>query len=141
MTRTVTTQDELDKALAETDDGLDEIVEIVSPKDIVLRVRGKSVVFVYGSARVEAYGSARVYAYDSARVEVFGATVRAHDKSVVTAFGSAVVTATDSVTIHAWSERVTGTATKAVEVHLHHEAKIEGGTQVAHPPPTPLEDA
>jgi hypothetical protein len=76
VTTIVTTQSELDRALA---DGADDIA-IRSERGVWLEVAG--------SATVYAYGSATVHAYDSA-------TVRA--------YGSATVHASDSATVHASS--------------------------------------
>ena len=85
-TVTVTTQDELDAALAAH--GSDWTAEIIinSPRDVWLKVTAyvPATVFASGSSSVHASGSANVYAHDSARVY-------ATDSTYVTAYGSIVV--------------------------------------------------
>ena len=81
-TITVTTQAELDAALAKHGSDWDAEILISSPRDVWLKVTttGSAGVTATGSARVTAYGSASVYATGSASV---------------TASGSASVYATD----------------------------------------------
>ena len=89
-TRTVTTQAELDAALA--DESLHEYDEILiqSPHGVWLEIStsayDSATVSAYDSATVSAYGSATVSAYDSA-------TVRASDSATVSAYDSATVSA------------------------------------------------
>jgi hypothetical protein len=114
-TRTVTTQAELDTALAAKVD----YIEIRSERGVWLEVRayGSATVTAYGSATVRAYGSATVRATDSA-------TVRAYGSATVRAYGSATVRAYDSATVR---------ATSHVAVHLHHATvKATGGVQISH---------
>jgi hypothetical protein len=107
-TRTVTTQAELDAALA---DSKVDWIEIRSPRGVWLEV-GNS-----GSATVTASDSATVTAYDSA-------TVTAYGSATVTASGSATVTAYDSATVR---------ATPKCAVHLHSGyAKAKGGVLIDH---------
>ena len=82
-TITVTTQAELDAALAEHSADEDAEIIIDSPKGVWLKVRAT------GSARVTAFDSAHVVAYDSA-------SVHATDSARVVAFGSARVHVTGS---------------------------------------------
>ena len=106
--RVVTTQAELDAALA---DKAVTWIEIRSPRGVWLDVVS------YGSATVTAYGSATVTAYDSAPVTAYGsATVRAYDSATVRAYGSATVTASIKVAIH---------------LHSGY-AKIKGGVLIDH---------
>ncbi|MFZ1285644.1 MAG: hypothetical protein WAR57_01240, partial [Candidatus Phosphoribacter sp.] len=65
MTTTVTTQAELDAALAANADN----IAIRSPRGMWLHVYGSATVEAYGSATVWAYGSATVWAYDSSTVK------------------------------------------------------------------------
>ena len=108
--RRVTTQEDLDSALA--DGSVTEIL-IDSPRGVWLtvtasgsatvRASGSATVEAYDSATVTAYGSATVRAYGSATVEAYdSATVRAYDSATVTASGSATVTASDSATVRAF---------------------------------------
>ena len=64
-TVTVTTQAELDAALATYGADWDAEIIIDSPEDVWLKVAA------YGSARVQAYDSATVAAFDSARVQAY----------------------------------------------------------------------
>ena len=77
-TITVTTQAELDAALATHGADCDAEIIISSPEGVWLEVTasGSAHVVAYGSASVRAYGTARVYAYGSA-------TVRATDSASV----------------------------------------------------------
>ena len=104
-TRTVTTQAELDAALAEHVD----TITINSPRGVWLSI-GDS-----GSATVEASGSATVEAWDSATVRAWGsATVEASGSATVEAWGSATVRAWGSATVRAWGSatvRASGSAT------------------------------
>ena len=81
-TRQVTTQAELDQALA---DGVHDI-DLVGDGYFEVHASGSATVHAYGSATVRAYGSA---------------TVRASGSATVHAFGSATVHAYDSATVHA----------------------------------------
>ena len=104
-TVTVTTQDELDAALATHGDDVDAEIIIDSPEGEWLKVTAyvPATVFASGSSSVHASGSANVYAHDSARVY-------ATDSTYVTAYGSASVTATGSANVHVFdSARVTTT--------------------------------
>jgi hypothetical protein len=97
--RTVTTQHDLDSALADAS-VTDVIIE--SPRGVWLTVRAS------GSATVRAYDSATVLAYDSATVRAYGsATVRASGSATVEASGSATVQAGRYVAVHLHSQRVT----------------------------------
>ena len=93
MSTRVTTQAELDKALAA---GVDHII-IDSPRGLWLHVSSNGV----GSATVEASGSATVRAWDSATVE---------------ASGSATVRATPYVAVHIHSARATVTGGTIINV-------------------------
>ena len=100
----VTTQAELDAALADPAITYDEhVIIICSPagewitvaddrgKDV--RASGSATVRAWGSATVEAWGSATVRAWDSATVRASGsATVEAWDSATVRASGLYVVT-------------------------------------------------
>ena len=99
---TVTTQDQLDAAIAA---GAEDII-IASPDGVWLYVSDTVTVRAHGSATVRAYGSATVRAYDSATVTASGsATVRAYDSATVAASGSATVTASSHVAVHLHSVR------------------------------------
>ena len=91
--RTVTTQTELDAALA---DAVDRII-IDSPSDTWLTITdsGSSHVTARGSSRVEAWGSSRVTAWGSSHVTARGS-------SRVTARGSSRVEARESSHVEAW---------------------------------------
>ena len=136
-TCTVTTQAELDSALA--DPAVDRVI-IDSPRGVWLCVTSNGV----SSATVEASGSATVEAWGSATVEAWGsATVRASDSATVGAWGSATVEASDSATVGAWDsatveawgsatvrawDSATVRATPWVAVHLHGaRATVTGG--------------
>jgi hypothetical protein len=120
-TTTVTTQQELDAALASDAD----IIYIDSPAGVWLRIgsydsatvraSGSATVRASGSATVEASGSATVRASGSATVEASGsATVRAYDSATVRAYGSATVEAYDTATVRAYGSatvRAYGSAT------------------------------
>jgi hypothetical protein len=100
-TRTVTTQAELDAALAKR---VSTII-IDSPRGVWLTISdsGSATVRASGSATVRAWGSATVEAWGSATVEASGsATVRAWDSATVRAWGSATVEAWGSATVAAW---------------------------------------
>lgn len=104
ITRTVTTQTELDAALTE---GV-ELVLICSDPGVWLTVEytGSSMVEAWDSATVEATGSATVRAFDSATVRAFDwATVAAADSSTVEAFDSALIDAAPGVEVHIHSRR------------------------------------
>jgi len=122
-TAIVTTQAELDKALA------DKVawIEIRSKAGVWLEVRasGSSTVRAYGSSTVRAYGSSTVTAYDSS-------TVTASDSSTVTAYDSSTVTAYDSSTVRAYGSS-TVRASPMVAVHLHAATvQLTGGTVLDH---------
>ena len=106
-TRTVTTQAELDAALA--DESLHEYDEILiqSPHGVWLEISTSAT----GSATVSATGSATVHAYGSATVHAYGsATVRA-SKYVAVHLYSAKVTHTGGVLIDVTDLDLTDTAT------------------------------
>ncbi len=120
-TRTVTTQAELDAALAEHVD----IITINSPRGVWLTISHT------GSATVEALGSATVRAWDSATVEALGsATVEASGSATVRAWDSATVEASGSATVAA-SGSATVRASKWVAVHLFSaRATVSGGVVI-----------
>ncbi len=146
--RTVTTQQELDAALA---DKTVDWIDIRSPRGVWIEVRASdsATVRASGSATVRAYGSATVRAYDSATVHASGsatvrasgsatvrasdsATVRASDSATVHASDSATVSASDSATVHA-SDSATVHASAHTAVHLHSgRARVEGGVLIDH---------
>jgi hypothetical protein len=109
MSTTVTTQKELNAALA--DDTVAEIIidsprgvwlEIIHDKGKALRAYGSSTVTAYDSSTVTAYDSSTVRAYDSSTVTAYGSsTVTAYDSSTVTAYDSSTVRAYDSSTVRA----------------------------------------
>ena len=104
-TQTVTTQKDLDAALA--DPSITSIV-IDSPRGVWLSIDSNGV------------SSATVYASDSA-------TVYASDSATVYAWDSATVYASDSATVYA-SDSATVYATPYVVVHLHSaKARVSGG--------------
>ncbi len=112
-TRTVTTQAELDAALAKR---VSTII-IDSPRGVWLTISDS------GSATVRASGSATVAAWDSA-------TVRAWDSATVRAWGSATVRAWGSATVRAWGS-ATVEASKWVAVHLFSaRATVSGGVVI-----------
>ena len=137
--RTVTTQAELDQAIADEV----EYVNIRSEAGVWLEVRA------YGSSTVTAYGSSTVTAYDSSTVTACGSstvtacgsstvraydssTVRAYDSSTVTAYDISTVTAYDSSTVTAYDSS-TVRARSGVAVHLHSgRAHIDGGVVLDH---------
>jgi hypothetical protein len=152
---TVTTQTELDTALA--DAAITEI-HIKSAHGVWLqlsttaedkyvrasgsatvRAFGSATVRAFGSATVEASGSATVEASDSATVEASGsATVEASDSATVRASDSATVEASDSATVRASGSatvRAFGSATVeasgSATVHGHHASRITAGSHVA----------
>ena len=115
MSTTVTTQAELDAALAS---GEARII-IDSPRDVWLSLiaSGSATVRAYGSATVEASGSATVRAYDSATVEAYGsATVEAYGSATVRAYDSATVRASSHVATHLHSQSVTVTGGVVIDV-------------------------
>ena len=128
-TCTVTTQAELDSALA--DPAVDRVI-IDSPRGVWLCVTSNgansATVEAWGSATVEAWGSATVRASDSATVGAWGsATVEASDSATVGAWDSATVEAWGSATVRAW-DSATVRATPWVAVHLHGaRATVTGG--------------
>jgi hypothetical protein len=116
-TATVTTQEELDAALASNA----EVVEIRSPRGVWLEVSdsGSASVRASDSASVSAFDSASVSASDSASVSASGsASVRASGSASVRASGSASVRASGSASVRA-SDSASVSASKYVAVHLH----------------------
>ena len=128
-TRTVTTQAELDAALAKR---VSTII-IDSPRGVWLTISdsGSATVRASGSATVRASGSATVRAWDSATVEAWdSATVRASGSATVRAWDSATVEAWDSATVEAW-DSATVRASKWVAVHLFSaRATVSGGVVI-----------
>ncbi len=123
MSATVTTQAELDAALAS---GEARII-IDSPRDVWLSLiaSGSATVEAYGSATVRASGSATVRAYGSATVRASGsATVRAYDSATVRAYGSATVRAYDSATVEAYGS-ATVEASGSATVEAYDSATVE----------------
>ena len=116
MSTTVTTQAELDAALA----AKDEVIYIESPAGVWLTLTGSgsSRVVAWGSSSVEARGSSRVVARGSSSVVARGSSsVEAWESSSVEARGSSSVVARESSSVVAWgSSRVE--AAKYVAVHL-----------------------
>jgi len=99
-TRTVTTQAELDQALADKADQVD----ICSDAGVWLQITetGSSRVDARGSSRVVARGSSRVVAWDSSRVDAGGSSrVVAWGSSRVVAWGSSRVDARGSSRVDA----------------------------------------
>ena len=138
-TRSVTTQEELDQAVA---DGIDRI-EIRSSRGVLIEVTayGSSTVTAFGSSTVTARGSSTVRAFESSTVTACdSSTVRAYGSSTVRACDSSTVTARDSSTVTAYgSSTVTarGSSTvrarSGVAVHLHDgKVKVEGGVVIDH---------
>ena len=130
-TRTVTTQAELDAALAEHVD----IININSPRGVWLTISdsGSATVRAWGSATVRASGSATVRASDSATVRASGsatveawgsATVRASGSATVEAWDSATVEASDSATVRAWGS-ATVHASGSATVHAWGSATVQ----------------
>ncbi len=96
--RTVTTQADLNAALADT--AVSEIL-INSPRGVWLVVGSNG---ASGSTTVKASGWTTVEAYDSVTVRASGsATVRAYDSATVRAYDSVTVQAYDSATVRAYS--------------------------------------
>ncbi len=120
MSTTVTTQAELDAALASK-----ATIYIDSPVGVwlTLTYSGSSSVVARGSSRVEARDSSSVVARDSSRVVAW-------DSSRVVARDSSSVVARDSSSVVAWdSSRVV--AGKFTAVHLHSaRATIKGGVLI-----------
>ena len=151
MRTTVTTQAELDAAVAATIPAGDwHDIIITSPAGVWLSLSatpGSASVWAYGSASVAAYDSASVRAYDSASVQAYGsASVRAYDSASVRASGSASVAAYDSASVQAYgsasvrasgsaSVRASGSASvrasRYVAVHLYSaHATVAGGVLI-----------
>ena len=122
-TSTVTTQAELNKAIADKVDWID----IRSPAGVWIDVTA------CGSSTVRACGSSTVRAYGSSTVRAYGySTVPAYGSSTVTACDSSTVTACDSSTVRAYSSS-TVTACGSVAVHLHSaKVKLKGGVVMDH---------
>jgi hypothetical protein len=113
--RTVTTQAELDQALA---NGVATIY-INSPAGVWLRVTdsGSSRVVARDSSRVEARGSSRVEAWDSSSVVAWGSSrVEARGSSRVVARDSSSVEAGRWTAVHLWSQRVTLTGGVVIDM-------------------------
>jgi hypothetical protein len=143
--RTVTTQTELDQAIA---DGVTDIV-IRSEPGVWLEASGSATVSASDSATVSAsdsatvyaFGSVTVYASGSVTVRAFGsvtvyasdsATVSASGSATVRAFGSVTVYASDSATVYAFGSATVSAGTH-VAVHLHSgHATIDGGVLIDH---------
>ena len=122
-TRTVTTQAELDAALAEHVD----TITINSPRGVWLSIgdSGSATVEASGSATVRAWGSATVEASGSATVRASGsATVRASGSATVAAYGSATVRASDSATVRAY-DSATVEAYDSATVEAYDSATVE----------------
>lgn len=129
MTVTVTTQTELDQALADRA----ETVYIQSEEGVWLTLtdtgsshvvaRGSSHVVARGSSHVEAWGSSHVVAWDSSHVVAWDSShVVARDSSHVEARGSSHVEAWDSSHVEAG---------KLVAVHLHSQrVQLAGGVVI-----------
>lgn len=146
--RIVTTQDDLDQALA---DGVG-IINIRSEPKVWLRVgdTGSSLVQVSGSSIVDVWGFSTVQAEESSTVHVTGlatvqaggstsvhargsasvtawgsATVKAGDRVKVEARGSASVTAWDSATVNAAGDRVKVEAWDSSSVEVRGSATVQ----------------
>jgi len=121
----VTTQAELDTALAKHGDDDDSTIVIDSPAGVWMELEAS------GSATVEAYGFATVRAYGFATVEASGsATVRAYGSATVRASGSATVQAYDSATVQAY-DSATVQASTHVAVRLYSaRATVIGGVLI-----------
>ncbi len=128
---TVTTQAELDAALAAATSRTEIVIRSEPGVWLQLTAYDSAKVEAYGSATVEASGSATVEASGSATVRAYGsATVRASGSATVRAYGSATVEASDSATVEA-SDSATVRASKFVAVHLHqHTVTVEGGVVI-----------
>ena len=113
MSTTVTTQAEMDAALAA---GAETII-IRSPRGVRLTISDS------GSSTVEAYDSSTVRASGSSTVEAYGSsTVEASGSSTVEAYGSSTVRASDSSTVRAG---------RYVAVHLHSQrVTLSGGVVI-----------
>jgi hypothetical protein len=129
MTRNVTSQSELDAALADEAD----VIYIESPAGVWLRLlaSGSSHVEAWGCSHVVAWGSSHVVARDSSHVVAL-------DSSHVVAWGSSHVVARGSSHVVAWgSSHVEARGSSHVEarplvaVHLHSvRAHVEGGVVI-----------
>jgi hypothetical protein len=122
-TRTVTTQAELDAALAKR---VSTII-IDSPRGVWLTISdsGSATVRASGSATVEAWDSATVAASGSATVAASGsATVEAWVSATVAASGSATVRASGSATVEAW-DSATVAAWDSATVRASGSATVE----------------
>ena len=129
MSTTVTTQAELDAALAAGAEsiiiGSSRGVWLTISDSATVRASGKATVEAYDSATVEAYGSATVRAYGSATVEAYdSATVEAYGSATVRAYGSATVRASDSATVEA-SDSATVRASGKATVRAYDSATVE----------------
>ena len=140
-TITVTTQPELDAALAAHRDDPDAEITIDSPAGLWLNItdtgqayveaRGSASVRAWDSASVSASGSASVRASGSASVSAWdSASVRASDSASVRASGSASVSASGSASVSAW-DSASVRASKYVSVHLHStRVTLDGGVVI-----------
>ena len=129
MSVTVTTQAELDRALADRE----VTIYIGSPDGVWLRIgdtdpshveaRGSSHVVAWGSSHVEAWDSSHVVARDSSHVEAWDSShVEAWDSSHVVARGSSHVVAWGSSHVEAG---------RYASVHLHSQrVAISGGVVI-----------
>ena len=136
-TRQVTTQAELDQALA---DGVHDI-DLVGDGYFDVTASDSATVHAYGSATVRAYGSATVHASGSATVHASGsAMVHASGSAMVHASGSATVHAYDSATVHAYDsatvhayDSATVRASGSATVHAYDSATVHAfGSATVH---------
>ncbi len=149
----VCTQAELEKALAKTNGGQDELIVCLGEGSFTLtgsatvRAGDSATVRAGGSATVEAWGSATVRAGDSATVRAGGsATVRAGGSATVRAGDSATVRAGGSATVEAWGSATVeagGSATVRARPHTPviksaraTDVTISGGVVIDIPVPT-----
>jgi len=122
VSRTVTTQTELDAALAV---GAERIV-ISSPAGVWLRLSNS------GSSHVEAWDSSHVVAWGSSHVVAWGSShVEAWDSSHVVAWGSSHVVAWDSSHVVAWdSSHVEARGSSHVEAWDSSHVEARGSSHV-----------
>jgi hypothetical protein len=115
----VTTQAELDKAVAAGNIAICRAGFFVASGSASVRAYGSASVEAYGSASVRAYGSASVEASGSASVRAYGsASVRAYGSASVEAYGSASVEAYGSASVQAY-DSASVQATNYVAVQRH----------------------
>ena len=128
---TVTTQAELDAALAAATSRTEIVIRSEPGVWLELTAYGSATVRAYGSATVRASGSATVRAYDSATVEASdSATVRA-SKFVAVHLHQHTVTVEGGVVIDCTALHETSAAAAWVEVHGA-EADPDGATAVVY---------